>query len=103
MSLVECPEGYEARLVDITPAGFSRLRLKGLEAHDLVLAKLARDSGRDRADLEFLARHGALDRGVLEHRFRTELRANLRYEVRESLRFDRWLKEYFPKDAPGVT
>ena len=60
-----------------------------------MLAKLARNSTRDRADVEYLARHGALDRRVLEQRFRIALRPQLRNEARESSRFALWLQEYF--------
>jgi hypothetical protein len=56
VTIAEYPEGYESRLTDITPRGFGRLRLKALEVHDLVLAKLSRNSPRDRADVEYLAR-----------------------------------------------
>ena len=66
-----------------------------LEVHDLVLAKLGRNSPRDRSDVEFLARKGALDRKLLENRFETELRPYLLNEARESLTMKLWLEEFF--------
>src|SRR5437867_1373921 len=36
------PDGYEARLTDITAPGLEKLRIKALEVHDLVLAKISR-------------------------------------------------------------
>ena len=94
VTIAEYPEGYASRLVDITPEGLSRLRLRALEVHDLVLAKLARNSPRDRADVEFLVRHGALDRHCLEDRFETELRPYLLNEDRETATLSLWIEEY---------
>ena len=98
VTVAEYPEGYEGRLIDITPGGFRRLRLKALEVHDLVLAKLSRNSPRDRADVEFLARQGALDRRLVEERFDVELRPYLLNEAREALTLELWLAEFFEKN-----
>jgi len=95
VTIAEHPEGYASRLVDITPKGLLRLNLRALEAHDLVLAKLARNSPRDRADVEFLVRQGALDRQCLEHRFEKELRPFLLNEDRETATLKLWLEECF--------
>jgi hypothetical protein len=73
VTVAEFPEGYVARLVDITPRGLEHLRLLALEAHDLALAKLGRNSPRDRSDVQFLAGKGALDRRQLRERFESEL------------------------------
>jgi len=95
VTIAEYPEGYEARLVDITPARLERIRLLSLEAHDLALAKLSRNSPKDRSDVAFLAGKGALDRKVLEDRFNEELRPYLLNERRETLTFHLWLEEFF--------
>lgn len=95
VTVAEYPEGYEERLIDITPAGFRCLKLKALEIHDVVLAKLSRNSPRDRADVEYLARKGALDRRRLEDRFEAELRPYLLNEKREMLTLELWLAEFF--------
>jgi hypothetical protein len=95
VTISEHPEGYASRLVDITPKGLLRLRLRALEVHDLVLAKLARNSPRDRADVEFLVRKGALDRQCLEDRFEKELRPYLLNEGRETATLELWVEEYF--------
>ena len=94
VSVAEYPEGYVSRLVDITPDRFHRLRLMAFEVHDLVLAKLARNSPRDRADVEFLARKGALDRGILEGRFDMEMRLYLLDAARETASLTLWLDEF---------
>jgi len=79
-SVAEYPEGYKARLTDITPKDFRKLRLSALEVHDIVLAKVARNSARDRADVEFLADKGVLNRNLLKERFENELRPYLQKE-----------------------
>lgn len=95
VTIAEYPEGYEERLIDITPADFRRLVLKALEVHDVVLAKLSRNSPRDRADVEFLVKRGALNQRVLSERFETELRPHVRNEARERLTLELWLGEFF--------
>jgi hypothetical protein len=95
VTVAEYPEGYASRLVDISPEGFQHLCLKALEVHDLVLAKLSRNSPRDRADVEFLIRKGALSRQVLEERFATELRPYLLNEERETLSMRLWIEEFY--------
>jgi len=54
--------------------GLRHLRLRALEVHDLALAKLPRNCSRDRADIEFLVKKGALDKDVLRRRFEIEMR-----------------------------
>jgi len=98
VTVAEYPEGYEGRLIDITPAGFRRLKLRALEIHDVVLAKLSRNSPRDRADVEYLARKGVLDRRRLEERFEAELRPYLLNEKRGMLTLELWLAEFFGKE-----
>ena len=98
VTVAEYPEGYEGRLIDITPGSFRKLKLRALEVHDVVLAKLSRNSPRDRADVEFLARQGALDRRRIEERFDAELRPYLLNEGREALTLKLWLAEFFEKD-----
>lgn len=90
-----CPEDYVSRLVDISPRKILNLRLRALEIHDLVLAKLSRNSPRDRADVEYLAGKGALCRQILEDRFDAELRPYLLNEKRETTTMNLWLEEYF--------
>lgn len=97
VTVAEYPESYEGRLIDITPGRLRKLKLRALEVHDVVLAKLSRNSPRDRADVEFLARKGALDRKRIEERFEVELRPYLLNEAREALTLELWLAEFFEK------
>jgi hypothetical protein len=99
VTIAEYPEDYEKRLVDITPKRLHRLRLKAFEVHDIVLAKLSRNSPRDRADVEFLAKKGVLDRRLLMKRFEAELRPYLLNESREALTLQLWLDEFFGEEG----
>jgi len=93
--IAEYPEGYVSRLVDITPDHLHHLKLKALEVNDLVLAKLSRNSPRDRSDVAYLARKGVLNRKILEERFHLELRPYLLNEDRETLTLKLWIEEFF--------
>lgn len=95
-SMAECPEGYASRLIDLTPEGFSNLRLLALEVHDLVLAKLGRNSARDRYDVEFLSQKSLLNRRILEERYEAELRPYVQIESRHTDALRLWLDQYFP-------
>ena len=95
VTVAEFPEDYASRLADITPEGFGRLQLFALEVHDLALAKLGRNSPRDRSDVKFLVEKSALDRRLLQDRFESELRPYLLNEDRESLTLELWLEEFF--------
>lgn len=95
VTIADYPSEYESRLIDITPAGFRHLRLKALETHDVVLAKLSRNSPRDRDDVRFLVKKGVLDRSKLEERFEKELRPYLQNEKRVLQAFELWLDEFF--------
>ena len=66
-----------------------------LEIHDLVLAKLGRNSPRDRSDVEFVARKGALDGRLLEARFESELCPYVLNEARARATLELWLEEFF--------
>ena len=99
VAVAEYPEDYLSRLVNITPNGFKRLRLMALEVHDLVLAKLGRNSPRDRSDVEFLVQKGVLDAGVLRGRFEAELRPYVLNEARSEATLDLWLDEFLRSES----
>src|SRR5437879_2626129 len=56
VGIVTVPENYNDRLILIFPSAFRQVVLLGLEAHDLALSKLERNSARDREDVQYLAR-----------------------------------------------
>jgi len=95
VTVAEIPERYATRLVEITPRDFAHLRLLALEVHDLALAKLGRNSPRDRSDMKFLTGKGALDRRILQERFDSELSPYVLNEARERLTLKLWLEEFF--------
>jgi len=96
VTIAEYPEGYASRLVDITPQSFRSLRLLAFEVHDLVLAKLGRNSPRDREDVAFLVGKGALNRDLLAGRFDTELRPYVLSEAPHAAALKFWLDGLFP-------
>lgn len=91
VGIVTVPENYEDRLIPIFPAAYRKVQLEGLEAHDLALSKLERNSGRDREDVKFLARAVPLNLTVLQDRYRLELRPYLVAAERHDLTVRLWL------------
>jgi hypothetical protein len=89
VTIASVPDQYESRLVDLAAGRFRNLHLKALELHDLVLAKLERNTDRDREDLKRLAR--GLDANVLRERYRHELRPQLGRPEREDLTLVLWI------------
>lgn len=61
-------------MTEVFPSVFQRLRLFVPDPYDLVLSKLARNLDVDAEDVKYLARSQRLDLGVLESRYKNELR-----------------------------
>jgi hypothetical protein len=95
VTVADVPEGYADRLKEPFPDHFARLRLLALEVHDLVLAKLVRNSPVDLEDAKFLAKTGKLDETVLRQRYQEELRPYLANENRHDLTLNLWLDACF--------
>jgi hypothetical protein len=92
VGIVTAPDDYTDRLRTMFPKAYRRLRLMGLEAHDVALSKLERNSARDREDVRFLARAVPLDLAVLESRYNSELRPYLVNPDRHDLTLRLWLE-----------
>jgi hypothetical protein len=92
VTVAEVPDAYETRLLDMRITGLARLRLLAFERHDLALAKLARNTDRDREDLVALACGPGLDVDVLRTRYREELRPKLGRPQREDLALNLWVE-----------
>ena len=92
VGIVTVPEKYQDRLLPMFPVAFRRLLLFGLEAHDLALSKLERNSARDREDVKFLACAAPLNLSVLESRYQSELRPYLANTDRHDLTMRLWLE-----------
>jgi hypothetical protein len=56
VTVADVPEDYADRLTELLPGRFSRLRLLAIDVHDLVLAKLVRNSPVDLEVQSFLQR-----------------------------------------------
>lgn len=90
------PEDYEERMIGLYPATWRYLRLWTLEAHDIALSKLERNSERDRYDVQQLAKAGHLNPETLRERYYREVRPNLlAHETRHDLTLKLWLEAYW--------
>ncbi len=96
------PENYETRLIRMWPDHeFERLRLFALEAHDLALTKLERNSDVDREDVQALALAGLINETALRERYTTEYRPNLASgQKKHDLTLELWADMCWPKE-PG--
>jgi hypothetical protein len=95
VTVADVPEDYSERLTELLPGQFFRLRLLALDVHDLVLAKLVRNSPVDLEDAKFLANAGELNERILKQRYERELRPNLSNETRHDLTLELWLEACF--------
>jgi hypothetical protein len=94
VTVASVPEDYADRLIDMVPREFEHLRLRAFEANDLALAKLGRNSDRDREDVKRLAASGALDAQTMRHRYLRELRYQFGNPAREDLTLELWLQMF---------
>jgi hypothetical protein len=77
---------------------FEHLRLFALEAHDLALTKLERNSDVDRQDVRKLARVGFINEAALRERYAREYRPNLASgEKKHDLTIELWVEMCWPK------
>lgn len=94
------PENYTARLVEMFPGRFQKLRLYAPDSYDLILSKLERNSAKDRDDVEYLVKKLHLDSNRLRDRYEKELRPYLANEDRHDLTLKLWLASCFPESPP---
>ncbi|HEV2992379.1 MAG TPA: DUF6036 family nucleotidyltransferase [Candidatus Angelobacter sp.] len=95
VTVADIPEDYEQRLTELFAGQFSHLRLLALDVHDLILAKLVRNSPVDLEDAKFLANAGVIDEELLKKRYERGLRPNLSNEKRHDLTLAVWLEACF--------
>ena len=97
VAVASLPESYDERLTELFPGRFQNLRLFALDAHDLALSKLTRNSPVDRDDVAHLAKTVPLDPALLRTRYQQELRPIV---IGDAERHDRtlemWIESYFP-------
>jgi len=92
VTIADVPDDYDTRQIDMDVSGLTHLRLRALERHDLVLAKLARNIDRDREDVVALARGPRLDVEILKERYRQELRPKIGKPDRDDLTLGLWVE-----------
>ena len=99
--IVTYPEDYEMRIARMWPNfKLEHLRLFALEAHDLALTKLERNSDVDRQDIVDLAGAGHLDPATLRDRYLKEFRPNLVSGIQKhDLTLELWIEMCWPR--PG--
>ncbi len=86
------PEDYDKRLTEMFPGTFKNIRLFALDAYDIALTKLERNSPKDREDVKYLARTVPFDLDVLRKRYKAELRDYLFVPEREDLTIKLWIE-----------
>jgi hypothetical protein len=92
VTVATVPEDYDQRLTEMFPGAFRHLRLLAFDPYDLALAKLERNSQRDRDDVKYLARTIPFDLDVLQDRYLKELRPLLGIPEREDLTMRLWVE-----------
>ncbi|MBO0859658.1 MAG: hypothetical protein J2P21_14450 [Chloracidobacterium sp.] len=92
VTVATVPEDYDQRLTKIFPGTFRHLRLLAFDPYDLALAKLERNSQRDRDDVKHLARTIPFDLDELQDRYQKELRPLLGVPEREDLTMRLWVE-----------
>lgn len=85
VGIAPLPEDYEDRLGEQFIGAFTHLRIFSLDPYDVALAKIERNSARDREDVRHLARVVPFDLEVLSQRYHDELRVYLGNPEREDL------------------
>lgn len=101
VTVMTYPEEYESRLTPMWPSfDLANLRIFALEAHDLALTKLERNSDVDRQDIQELARLGHLDPTTLRRRYQEEFRPNPAAGVKKhDLTLQLWLDMCWPQSG----
>jgi Nucleotidyltransferase of unknown function (DUF6036) len=93
VTIANLPYLYEERLTEMFAGSFQNLRLFVLDSYDLVLSKLTRNLEVDLEDAKYLARTENLDLGILEERYRSELRPYVMGPPeKHDLTLDLWLE-----------
>jgi uncharacterized nucleotidyltransferase DUF6036 len=87
------PVNYESRLTTMYSGAWNHLELQAMEVHDLVLAKVERNSARDRYDVMSLAQANLLDTEVLRRLYHEELRPYLlSHQESHDLTLNLWIE-----------
>lgn len=77
VGVASIPYEYESRLIEMYPGTYKHIRLFALDPYEIALSKLCRNIARDREDVLYLAKHIPFDLGLLQERYKVELRPDL--------------------------
>ena len=101
VTVADPPCDYENRLIDVTPAGFQKLKIMVLDPYDIVLTKAQRHWPKDRDDARMLIEGRRLDKDPLRNRFDTELKPYLAVAPDRTIHtVELWLEEFFEPRRP---
>ena len=92
VTVVNLPEDYACRLIEMAPREFKNLRLFVPDPYDCILSKLERNTGKDRDDADYLFRSQELDAQVLHDRYEKELRPYLANAERHDTTLRLWIE-----------
>ena len=95
VTIADLPDEYESRLAPVLAGKFKMLTLMALDPYDILLSKLGRNNGKDRADVEYLAQHLSLRGDILAKRFEEEMRPWIPNPERHALTIKLWCEDYF--------
>jgi Nucleotidyltransferase of unknown function (DUF6036) len=88
------PDGYQDRASEMFPDLFKKLHLYAPDPYDLVLSKIERNSPKDIADVQYLAKSQDLKADELRDRYERDLRPYLQSpELRDDLTVELWLED----------
>lgn len=91
--IVDLPENYDSRVQELN-LGLKRLDLQILEAYDLLLSKLCRNSPKDQEDAKYVIQKLKLEFAVFYARWQQEMAPWIANRNRHELTIQLW-KEYF--------
>ena len=92
--ITDYPEDYETR-VQVLPLELSKLTLKTLDPYDIVLSKLARNSPKDRWDVQFLSSQLGMEFHILYERWEKEMKPWIANAERHETTLNVVWKPYF--------
>ena len=95
VAVVDVPDNYEKRLKKLA-LGLKMIQLSVLDSYDLILTKLARNSGKDREDVKALAKLQNLSFSILAKRYEEEMKPWIANAKRYDATVQLW-KEFFPR------
>jgi hypothetical protein len=92
VAVMNLPENYESRLMEMFPQMFNKLRLYAPAPYDFILSKLERNTSKDRDDAAYIFKTQKLDSQILRERYEKELRPYLANENRHDMTLKLWIE-----------